>query len=194
MNRTSAALSDVTQTAFDAAAQMVTSVVALAERLSGDLGGLPAAATARMSCGCSRPSACWLPHELPPIRSEVGLEGTARVRFSVRNCGLASRTVFVAATGRDASLASGHPSTVTIGALETGEVVAEATLPPGGQDAEMILWVRGCRDTAAHWTIRAHDRGCSSVRRIELSDCPCTRHHWYDHFDQPCGCRAADHG
>ncbi len=48
--------------------------------------------------------------ELPPITSAVCPGATARIRFLVRNCGLADRKVFVAATGPDAP--SGHRRTV----------------------------------------------------------------------------------
>ncbi|MFC7530834.1 hypothetical protein [Actinoplanes sp. GCM10030250] len=165
------------------------SLVTLAGQADDDLRGLAGAGAAAARCEQPRPPACWLPTELPPISCEVGRGGTARICFRVHNGGLTTRTVFVAATGPDAGFATGHPSSVNLGALETGELVAVVTLPDGVHRADLILWVRGCGDTAVRLTVVAEDDGCSCERRIDIEDAPGTRHEWHDHFDQPCGCR-----
>jgi hypothetical protein len=155
----------------------IDSALQLGERLTRSVGGL----TGRIgdevrllsdcspapSCSCRPPQACWLPNELPLVSSVVPSCGTARIRFKVHNCGLATRRVFVAATGIDASLASGAPSVATIGALETAEVVADVT---------------------------ASEQGCAATHQISIDDCPGTWHHWSDHFQQPRPCGSAHHG
>jgi hypothetical protein len=114
--------------------------------------------------------------------TSVAACGTVRVRFRVRNTGLANRQVFVAATGPGAGSATGNPATAVIGALETGELVAEIT--PADR-TELILWVRGFRDHAVRCTVHVR-RGCGDREHIvRLDDGPCDRHEWHDHFAQP---------
>ena len=179
----------------DAVTQALTSVVDLGSRLARSITGLAASVRSSVACTCERPRACWLPNELAPLDSVVDHCGTARVCFRVRNSGLADRHVFVAATGPDAGLVLGHPSTAVIGALQTRELVAELTLPQGSECAEVILWVRGCQDTAVSWTVTASTRGCAtSHHQVAVVDGPGTRHEWYAHFDQPQPCGAHANG
>lgn len=161
-------------------------VASLVDRAGAALG-------AARTCAGDRPRACWRPAELPPIRSTVGRGGTVRVCFRVRNTGLATRDVFVAATGPDAALAVGHPSIRRVDALQTGELVAEVRMPERSDRAELTLWVRGCRDTAVRLRIRTTDAGCDRCHRVDIADGPGDRHGWYDHFAQPCGCPGRRH-
>jgi hypothetical protein len=159
------------------------------DRLVGALGRLGSTCSS-----CARPHACWLPDELPAVESVVSPCGTARLCISVRNCGLTARTVFVAATGSDAGLAHGAPSTATVGAFDTAELAAEVTLPEGTHEATLLVWVRGCHDHVMRWTVRSHDRGCASTHHVSIEDCPRTQHHWHDHFAQPHACRTRRDG
>jgi hypothetical protein len=178
--------------AAEAGSGIADSVTDAAVRLGGDLLRLARSAGAAMSCSDPDPHACWLPTELPPIIATVDDCRRAKVRFQVHNCGLATRTVFVAATGRDAKLAVGAPASATIGALETAEIVAELTLPDDATSAELVLWVRGCSDTAVRWTVRDSGRRTSTCK-IMIDDCPRTRHSWCDHFAQPGRCQGQGH-
>jgi hypothetical protein len=126
---------------------------------------------------CRHPRACWMPDERVPIISKVSPCGSARVTFTVRNCGLIPREVF------------GAPSTATIGALESATLVAELALPDGTTEANVILWVRGCKDTAVPWTVKASGCATSTDHHVHIEDCPDTKHHWHDHFAQPRDCR-----
>lgn len=164
----------------------------LQEAVSGLLSSMTSGSSGGCGCdgrACHRPDACWLPDRPAAISSAVCPGGKARVCFAVHNCGLSPRDVFLAATGRDAGLATGSPSTASIGALETGRLVAEVSLPEGTECAELILWVRGCHDTAIAWTVTACDNGCNTTHEVRIEDCPQTQHHWYDHFAQPKPCR-----
>lgn len=138
--------------------------------------------------GCRRPPACWLPERRPDVTSVVCPGGTARIRVTVHNCGLAERRVFLAATGNDAALATGAPSVASVGALESAQLVAELTLPKGADRAELVLWVHGCHDTALRWTVSGSEKGCDTTHELCVQDCPRTQHHWYDHFAQPAPC------
>jgi hypothetical protein len=179
-------------TAVDAGGSVARSVGDAAARIGADLLRLTRAAGAGMSCCEPEPVACWLPTELAPITSTVDDCRRARVRFHVHNCGLATRTVFVAATGHDAGLAIGSPASASVGAFETVELVAELTLPDGTPRAQLVLWVRGCHDTAVAWTV--HEKGRRSPTPvIAIEDCPRTRHSWSDHFAQPGQCQGQGH-
>ena len=138
---------------------------------------------------CRHPRACWMPDERGPIVSNVSPCGTARVHFTVRNCGLIPREVFVAATGEHEALVYGAPATATIGALDSAKLVAELTLPEGTTEATVILWVRGCKDTAVRWKVNASGCAHATDQHVHIEDCPDTRHHWHDHFAQPRDCR-----
>jgi hypothetical protein len=187
-------LADAVETARDLGSRVMRSVTTLVDRVGKDTKALTQVARTTTSCSCARPHACWLPNELLPVVSQVCPGGTARVVFKIHNCGVADRQVFVAATGTDAGMASGAPSTATIGALDTAELAAEVTLPSGTVHADLILWVRGCNDTAVHWTVSASDKGCNTTHQIAIDDCPGTQHHWYDHFAQPRPCGNHDRG
>ena len=180
---------DAVDSARQLGGRLVDTLTGFVDRVGDDAKALAELGRTTTSCACGRPHACWLPDELPAICSVVCPCGTARVRFKVRNCGLADRQVFVAATGPDAQLATGGPSQATIGALETGELVAEVTLPDGVEKAELILWVRGCHDHALPWTIKVSEKGCATTHEVALEDCPGTQHYWHDHFAQPRPCR-----
>jgi hypothetical protein len=138
------------------------------------------------SCDCR--DACWLPHELPEIDSVVSRCGTARVCITVRNCGLDTRKVFVAATGDGAGHAVGSPAVATIEAFDSGELGAEVTLPDGATSITMLLWVRGCHDHVMRWNLRSDGCDRMSTHHVRIDDCPRTRHHWHDHFAQPHSC------
>ncbi len=187
-------VADAVESARDLGSRVLRSVTSLVDRVGTDTKSVAQAARATTSCTCARPHACWLPNELPPVVSLVCPGGTARVVFTIHNCGLADRQVFVAATGADEGMASGAPSTTTIGALDTGQLAAELTLPAGTDQAQLILWVRGCNDTAVQWTVRASDKGCNTTHEIAIEDCPGTQHYWYDHFAQPRPCRNHQRG
>ena len=165
------------------------SLTGFVDRLGTDAKALSELGTSTVSCSSARPHACWMPSELSPIVSAVCPGAKGRVRFLVRNCGLADRKVFIAATGPGAHLAIGSPSTATIGALETGELSAEVTLPDGTASADLILWIRGCNDHAVPWTVTVSDNGCATTHEVSLEDCPGTQHYWHDHFAQPRPCR-----
>jgi hypothetical protein len=191
---TSAMLADVVDSTRELGDRALRSVTGLVDRLGSGAKALSEVGTSTVACSCGRPHACWMPNELPAITSAVCAGAKARVRFLVRNCGLADRQVFVAATGPGAHLAIGSPSTATIGALETGELTAEVTVPDGTAGVELILWVRGCNDHVVPWTITVSDNGCATTHEISIEDCPGTQHYWHDHFAQPRPCRNARHG
>jgi hypothetical protein len=148
---------------------------------------------ARPSCQCSR--VCWMPDERPPIVSRVSPCGTATVCFTVRNCGLEPREVFVATTGEHADLAVGAPASAVIGALDSATLVAKVALPEDTTEARLILWVRGCKDTAVRWTVKTSSSPLQvSSHHVFVEDCPDTQHHWHDHFAQARDCRNRPRG
>ena len=177
-------LADAVESARDLGSRVMRSVTTLVDRVGKDTKALTQVARTTTSCSCARRRRAFRApqRELLPVVSQVCPGGTPRVVFKIHNCGLADRHVFVVATGADAGMATGAPSATTIGALDTAELAAEVTLPSGTDHADLILWVRGCSDTAVHWTVSASDKGCNTTHQIAIDDCPGTQHHWYDHF------------
>lgn len=135
--------------------------------------------------GC-RP--CWLPCELAPIEAEICPDSAVRVRFHVVNNSLVTRTFIVAATGRDARLAKGAPSTVTVDPMSRGELAAVIRVPFRGEGhhhrlVELTLWVRGCADFVVPVRLRpGADEGCGFTIVRHIVDQPDTCHTWQDHF------------
>ena len=141
-----------------------------------------------VGCSCARPAACWLPEILPPVQSNVCAGSVARVRFTVHNCGVGARPVMLAATGPDAGLALGHPSTAVMEPFGSAVLEAEVTAPESGS-LTLTLWVRGCHDHITNWTVTTGGRNCDSPHERVVNDCPETQHRWYDHFAQPHACQ-----
>jgi hypothetical protein len=203
MTRSSTTLSDAVESARELGDRFVGSARDLGDRVVGTISGLLDELGTRtkgsleemsdmsLACSCEscRRRACWMPDERPRITSKVSPCGTARVRFTVHNCGLGPRQVFVAATGEHEALVFGAPSTATIEALDTATLVAELKLPDSITEANVILWVRGCKDTAVRWTVTAKGCALESDHHVHIEDCPDTQHYWYDHFAQPRDCR-----
>ncbi|MDD1677638.1 MAG: hypothetical protein LUO93_00445, partial [Methanomicrobiales archaeon] len=117
--------------------------------------------------------------------------GTASVRIRVTNCTMTNRVVHLQAAGAHAADVKFNPATLTLGPMERDFAVASFATPPKaghGEEWEVLLWVRGCRDHYLRWTIKANDRGQDSCHEVEVDDCPDLVHHWYDHFycDRAC--------
>jgi hypothetical protein len=182
--------------AVDTARGLGRRLAAAAGDVAGQVDERLAALPSPVACSCGHHRACWMPDERRPLRSRVSGCGTARVTIEVRSCGLAERDVFVAATGADAGLAHGSPSSARVGAFDTAELVAEVDLPEGQSTAHLLLWVRGCHDTVIPWTVSSSDDDCDgrSSHTVRIDDCPDTHHHWSDHFAQPKPCRGRHDG
>ncbi|WP_055522404.1 hypothetical protein [Streptomyces graminilatus] len=149
------------------------------------------------ACEEERGEPGWLPRRLPPVHATVGCGGVLRVRFVVRNHSLQHRAFLVAATGPDAGLAKGAPSTAEIDSMGRGDLTAVIRMPdtgpPGGRRAlELTLWVRGCRDHVANVCVTPDDAGCNEATVRHLTDRQDARHTWRDHFYTSRSCSCAD--
>ena len=187
-------LADAVESARDLGSRVMRSVTTLADRVGKDTKALTQVARTTTSCSCARPQR---------VGSPTSFSRSCRRYAPVELLELCSRsTTAVWRIGRCSSrrreqtqvMATGAPSAATIGALDTAELAAEVTLPNGTDHADLILWVRGCSDTAVHWTVSASDKGCNTTHQIAIDDCPGTQHHWYDHFAQPRQCGNHDRG
>ena len=78
--------------------------------------------------------------------------------------GSADRQVFVAATGADAVWPSARHRRQRSARSRPASWCAEVTLPDGTDEAELILWVRGCNDTAVPWTVTRVRQGVRTRR------------------------------
>lgn len=155
---------------------------------------MPRVPMAGRGCGCDIPPPCWMPRELGEVRSHVCAGGTATLRVRVTNCGASPRKVAVEAKPASAGVTI-DPSSLALGPLERGVVVASLAIPAKaglGEEQEALIWVRGCRDHVLRWTVRVASRGGDCCHEIEVEDCPDLIHHWYDHFycERPCSHRA----
>lgn len=142
------------------------------------------------SCGCTIPPPCWAPQSAGEVRSHVCPGGTASIRIRVTNCGTTHRDFTIDATGQTAGVIV-TPSSLSLGPMERGFAVASAATPAdaaSGQEREVLLWVRGCREHYLRWTVKVAARGADCCHEVDVDDCPDLIHHWYDHFycERPC--------
>jgi hypothetical protein len=142
-------------------------------------------------CGCKIPPPCWAPQPLGEVVSHVCPGGTASLRLCVTNSGATKREISFEVVGK-AEHATVNPSSLTLGPMDRGSVVASAALPPEvahGEEHEFRIWVHGCRDHFLCWTVKVARRGTDCCcHEVEVCDGPDWIHHWYDHFycERPC--------
>lgn len=142
-------------------------------------------------CGCDIPPPCWMPDQLSGVTSHLCPGGTARLRLHVTNCGMGQRSVTVTVSGPGAGGITFTPQALSLGPFEDGTITLSLAVPSdAGEDwsSEALVWVHGCREHVARWTVSVSDRGCSTTHQLDVEDCPDLVHHWYDHFycARPC--------
>lgn len=128
---------------------------------------------------------CWLPHRLQPVHEVVCPGSALRIKFPVANQSLEHRTFIVAATGPDATLAKGAPSTVDVDPMSSGELTAVIRVPAtatAGTSINLTLWVRGCQDYVTPVCVIPEGERCGIVAVRRVIDQPDTCHTWRDHF------------
>lgn len=146
-----------------------------------DAGGCPCG---RPGCACEMPPPCWMPRPLCPVTSTGCAGSAARVRLRITNCGPAPRRVSVQALN-GANGVTIEPAALGLGPYEREFVAVSAALPAGaarGEEREIVLLVRGCRDHVLRWTVKVASSESCSCGVVEVDDCPDHTHHWYDHF------------
>ncbi|MDQ3670206.1 MAG: hypothetical protein M3377_08025 [Actinomycetota bacterium] len=142
------------------------------------------------SCSCEIPPPCWVPKPLGEVKSAICAGGTAVLRIRVTNCGLQKRTFRIAAGGADEKKVKVEPAQLALGPMERGLATVTLGLPASassGESREVLVWVLGCHDHYARWTVKASG-GSDACHELEVDDCPNLVHHWYDHFycERPC--------
>ena len=141
-------------------------------------------------CACEIPPPCWMPQRLCDVTSTGCAGGVANLRLRVANCGPAPRRVSVEAVGKPGGLTV-KPEAVELGPYQREYVAVSLALAPGaakGEEREIVLMVRGCRDHVLRWTAKVSSSETCSCGTVEVEDCPDLLHHWYDHFYCARGC------
>jgi hypothetical protein len=142
---------------------------------------------------CEIPPPCWVPKCLGEVTSAVCPGATATLRIRVSNCGFYARDFRAEVSGTPEELQNITitPAVLTLQPQESGSIVISAKVPPDAPCSnrkQYLVWLRGCYDYFARWTVMAAERGECSCHEICVEDCPDLIHHWYDHFycDRPC--------
>lgn len=157
---------------------------------------LPGLGPARSGCGmrqhgccCEIPTPCWLPERLPRVRSTACPGASAALLVEITNCGPTDRTFKIEADGNTPGLKV-EPGSLSLGPMETGRASVTLAIPAAaaiGEERDVLVWGRGCRDRVIPWTVTVARYG-ESCAHVELEDGPDLLHHWYDHFycERPC--------
>jgi hypothetical protein len=135
-------------------------------------------------CCCEIPPPCWMPRPLGEVASHVCRGGTATLHFRVTNDSMTPRTMLIHATG-DTKGVEITPLSLLIGPMQRDIATASFTVAtdrPLGEERDLVLWFRGCREHFLRWTVIVGSRGADSCHEIEVNDGPDLIHHWYDHF------------
>ena len=154
----------------------------------------PLLALQNRSC-CDIPPACWLPRQFGSVESRACPGGTALLRIQVSNCRPVAGKIEVRAK-TDAKLdIKVTPDRATIDPMESKCFTVVASIPEDackGESNELIVWVSGCNDHFARWTVIVGDGASGTCQLLRVEDCPDFVHHWYDHFycDKPCFSRS----
>ena len=154
----------------------------------------PLLALRSQSC-CDIPPPCWLPRQFGSVASRACPGGTALLRLQVSNCQPGSSRIEVRAEN-DAELdIKVTPDKATLGPMTSKYFTVVATIPEDvckGDSYELIVWVSGCNDHFARWTVIVGDRASGTCQLLRVEDCPDYVHHWYDHFycNHPCFSRS----
>jgi hypothetical protein len=133
---------------------------------------------------CEVPPPCWEPQPLGQVTSFVAPGGQATIRFRVTNCGFNGRTITFDSIKPVLGLTFSPPS-LSLGPLERGVVSATVQIPAAekqGEEHELVLLVRGCKNYYLRWVIKVAACGVDMCNEVEVNDCPDMIHHWYDHF------------
>jgi len=147
-------------------------------------------------CACASASAdpcwpCWMPTTLAGVHDRVCAGSFVRVTVCVENRSLREQEFFIAATGPDASLASGSPSSVAVDPLSSGTLEAVIKVPSTreGECIDLTLWVRGCHDYVVPVRLVADGDRCNGTHVRHVVEQTDTCHTWRDHFyvSRPCG-------
>lgn len=136
------------------------------------------------SC-CDIPEPCWMPVSLGEIESFACQGATVVLRLMITNCDRITHNYTISAAGADAGLVNLQPTSLSIGPKERGLVLAKLKIPDDakeGQDFEVLLWIRGCKEHYLKWTVAVGTTGGECCHEVEVEDCPDLVHHWYDHF------------
>jgi hypothetical protein len=147
---------------------------------------------------CKIPPPCWMPQAIGEVACHVCPGGTATVRLRIGNCGATRRDIAIEVAGK-ATAVTITPANLSLGPMEREFVTASVSVPAEaatGQEFEVLLWVRGCRDHYLRWSVKVATRGASCCHEVDVEDCPDPIHHWYDHFycARPCSHSAVGTG
>ncbi len=139
---------------------------------------------------CRIPPPCWMPQFAGEVTSYVCPGSTAVLRLEISNCDFKGREIRVESTSKTPEVKI-TPDTLSLGPMEHGTVSATISIPAeesAGQEHEVLLWVRGCRDHYLRWKVQVTKRGGNCCQELEIEDCPDYVHHYYDHFycQRPC--------
>ncbi len=139
---------------------------------------------------CRIPPPCWMPQFVGEVTSYVCPGGTATLRLEITNCDIKGREIKVESTSKTPEVKIA-PDILSLGPMERGAVSATLAIPSEegtGQEHELLLWVRGCRDYYLRWKVQMTKRGGNCCQELEIEDCPDYVHHYYDHFycERPC--------
>jgi len=94
------------------------------------------------------------------------------------------RNALIAATGNTTGVKITPPN-LALGPMQRAAAVVSLTIgvdQPFGEERDLLIWVRGCREHFLRWTITVASKGIDACQEVEVDDGPDLIHHWYDHF------------
>lgn len=180
-------IDSITQAGFDAARTFLD----VFEGIAGSvIANNPFLNPQQHSC-CDIPPACWLPRNFGTFESRACPCGTALLRVQVTNCQPTSSKIAIRAESEADLDLKVTPESATLGPMERKWFTVAVTVPEDackGQCYELLVWVVGCNEHYARWTVTAADGASGTCLEARLDDCPDYEHHWYDHFycQRPC--------
>jgi phosphate transport system protein len=82
------------------------------------------------------------------------------------------RTLLIEATG-DTTGVKVTPASLALGPMQRGMVVVSLTLgvdQPLGEERDLLIWVRGCREYFFRWTVTVASRGIDACEEVEVEE------------------------
>ena len=137
------------------------------------------------SC-CDIPPPCWMPRCAGDAVCRLAPGDTGELRLMITNADYVSHTYNLQAAGNGAADVTFPVTSFTLTPKERRQVTVTFTMPagppPGGGPYEVVIWVRGCLDHYARWTLQESTKSRHCCHEACIEDEPDYIVHWYDHF------------
>ncbi|HUN43488.1 MAG TPA: hypothetical protein VMU81_24600 [Acetobacteraceae bacterium] len=142
------------------------------------------------SC-CDIPPPCWMPRSAGEATCRLAAGDKGELRLLITNGDHVSHTYQLQAEGSGAADVTFSASAFTLAAKQRQLVTATFTMPAGsppGNEYDLVIWVRGCRDHYLRWTLHLAAKSYRCCYEACIDDAPDYIVHWYDHFycQRPC--------